>query len=90
MFKVSVTEVMQLRDSLGMKIKSPGKKKPIVETVSGCVREDSTGALVEKERLLDRQNNRYRECVKRDNGNVIRDVDEPLNQRTGHGSVKLR
>lgn len=42
-------------------------------------------------RLIDRENNRYVETIKRhSSGEVLRHVDEPLSEHLGHGSAKRR
>jgi hypothetical protein len=41
-------------------------------------------------RIIDREGNRYRKLIVRPNGAVVVDVDEPLDQHTGHGSAKGR
>ena len=48
---------------------------------------DCGGVPFRHERLIDHQNNRYRETVTaRETGEVIHHCDEPLTNHTGHGS----
>ncbi len=75
---------------LGFKHKRPGSKKPIAEGFTGRELRKSVGDFVDKERLIDRENDRYREKVVTDSGEVIRDVDEPLSEHTDRGSAKLK
>lgn len=89
-FDVHVTESIILRDSLSMKHKRPGKKKPIAESFSGSERRKSVGDYVNKERLIDRENDRYKERVVTEDGEVLRNVDEPLSAHHGRGSAKLK
>ena len=45
--------------------------------------------MIQKERLIDRKSDRYKELVKDlETGEVIHETDEPLSQHTGHGSAK--
>jgi hypothetical protein len=47
------------------------------------------GHLMEKERIIDRKNNNYKELVvNTDTGEVVRDVEQPLSEHTGRGSAK--
>jgi hypothetical protein len=47
------------------------------------------GHLMEKERILDRENNCYKEqVVDTDTGEVVRYVDGPLSDHIGHGTEK--
>jgi hypothetical protein len=51
---------------------------------------DVSGRLMKKERVFDRQNNIYTErVVDSDTDEIVRDVQEPLSDHTGHGSAKL-
>lgn len=50
---------------------------------------NAKGHLMQKERIIDRKNNMYKErVVDSDTGSVIRDVEHPLSEHTGHGSAK--
>jgi hypothetical protein len=42
------------------------------------------------ERLIDRKNNLYKEYIKDEHGNIIKNVIEPLSDHTGHGSAKKK
>lgn len=49
-----------------------------------------TGQLVHKVRIIDRENNKYKELVSdADTGEIIRDVEQPLTDHTEHGSAKF-
>ena len=51
----------------------------------------SSGSMVSKDRIIDRQNNSYREkVVNVDTGEVLKDVSHPLTEHTGHGSDKAK
>src|ERR1700676_4577192 len=88
-FGVSITETLECHDSVAFKQKRPGYKKPIAEGISGDAYFGKESKWVKKERLIDRQANRYRENVTDPvTGEVIHHCDEALDQHTGHGSEK--
>jgi hypothetical protein len=80
--------MVQVRASVTAKQKRPGVKKPLTEIFTGSEPRRSVGDFVTKERVIDRANDRYREKVVTDEGEVLRDVDEPLSQHKGRGSDK--
>jgi hypothetical protein len=73
-----------------MKHKRPGNRKPIAESFSGSQLRKADGDYVDKERLIDRENDRYKERVVTEDGEVLRDVDEPLRVHQGRGSAKFK
>jgi len=49
------------------------------------------GNLMQKERIIDRKNNIYKELVvNTDTGEVVRDVEHPLTDHKGHGYAKYK
>jgi hypothetical protein len=42
------------------------------------------------ERVIDWTNNLYKELIKDNDGNIITDVEEPLDKHQGHGSAKYK
>ena len=49
------------------------------------------GNLMGKERIIDRKNNYYKELVvNTDTGEIVRDIEQPLSDHTGHGSAKRK
>ena len=48
---------------IGYSLKKEGVKKPIVESIHRLETQVSTGRLVEKSRLIDRENDRYAEHI---------------------------
>jgi hypothetical protein len=64
-----------------------GNKEPVLEGKSGESR-SADGTWAERERAVDRENNRYREKVTLASGEVVQDVDGPLDEHRGHGSAK--
>lgn len=82
-------ETLVLREKLGLKHKRPGHKKPIYESVSGDDLHRNSGKWSKLKREIDRENNRYREIIVDPiNGEVLRQVNEPLSEHTGRGSAK--
>lgn len=88
------TVTTKVRDTLKGKLKDPsrtGKAKVRQEFVYGADKRHSKDDYVYKERVIDKDNNRYRELVKEeDTGEIIRDIDQPLTDHTGHGSAKFK
>jgi hypothetical protein len=88
-FSVEIRETVTLRSKLGLKHKRPGFKKPIYEEVSGDDLHRKTGLWSRLLRVIDRQNNRYKEeIIESETGKVLRVIDEPLTDHTGRGSAK--
>lgn len=80
---------MEMHSKLGAKAKHPGDKKPFIEQVTGDDVRRSTGTWVKHDRVIDRENNRYKEdVVDPKTGEVIHHCDEPLSEHTGHGDAK--
>ena len=67
--------------------KSGGRSRPAQEQWSGD-EQSADGIWRDRQRVVDRENNRYVERMTDPNGTVIRDVDEPLDQHLRHGSDK--
>ena len=73
----------------GFSNKQPGKKKPAVEFKAGQEKSTAYNKWVNKNRVIDRENNRYFECVvDPDTGEIIHECCEPLTEHFGHGSAK--
>jgi hypothetical protein len=73
----------------GLKQKRPRFKKPIYEAVRGDDLHRKTGLWSKLLRVIDRQNNRYKEEIVNSNtGEVLRSVDEALTDHVGRGSAK--
>jgi len=88
-FNVSITEQLTFHASLGFKAKRQGERKPHVEGKSGDDLHRETGRWMKKDRLIDRENDHYKEVVTDpESGNVIRYCEEPLSEHRGHGSAK--
>jgi hypothetical protein len=85
---IELEERVEVHEMLGVKAKSQGKEKPILEMKSGEELRVSRGDWVSKERRIDRENDHYMEKVVDEDGNVIREVSERLSDHIGHGSAK--
>jgi len=74
-----------------MKGKHPEGKKPFIEQVSGDDYNRDIGEWRKLERVIDRDNDAYKEVITDPKtGKVIKHCEEPLSKHTGHGSAKLR
>ena len=88
-FSMQVEETLSLREKLGLKHKRPGHKKPIYESLSGDDLYRETGQWNKLLREIDRENDRYKEVIiNPENGDVLRQCDEPLSKHVGRGSAK--
>ncbi len=85
-------ESFNIRDKFEAKAKNdalPSKKKIVFEYQQGFDRSQVTeSGYVQKERLIDRKNDKYKEVVKDDNGKIIHHCEEPLSDHYGHGTAK--
>ena len=87
--QVSISESIVVREKLGMKTKHEEAKKPYIESVSGDDLHRKTGKWMKLSRLIDRENNLYKEEVKDlATGDIVHRCDEPLSDHRGHGSAK--
>lgn len=87
--QVSISESVMIREKLGMKGKHKGEKKPFIESVSGDDLHRKTGKWMKLTRMIDRDNNQYKEEVKDpETGDTIHRCEEPLSDHMGHGSAK--
>ena len=88
-FGVTLGASIELHSKIAYKAKAGGKGRPFVEGVDGDDQHKATGRWNVLSRRIDRRRNRYRErIVDGETGEVIRDVDEPLTDHSGHGSAK--
>lgn len=88
-FNVEISEHMTIREKIGMKLKSPGDRKPKFESVSGEDLHQKTGKWNKIERRIDRDNNKYMEkIVDPTTGEIIHLCDEPLTEHQNRGSAK--
>lgn len=87
--QVSISERVVIREKLGLKARHKDAKKPYIESVSGDDLHRKTGKWMKLSRLIDRENNHYREEIKDPStGEIIHHCEEPLSDHKGHGSAK--
>jgi hypothetical protein len=90
-FNVEIHETVTARTKLGLKHKRQGLRKPIYEEVSGEDLHRKTGLWSKLLRIIDRQNNRYKEeIINSETGEVLRTVDHPLTDHVDRGSAKKK
>jgi hypothetical protein len=88
-FNASIQETLIIREKIGLKLKRPGNKKPIYESVSGDDLFRATGQWNKLTREIDRENDLYKELIiNGETGEVIRDCQEPLTEHVNRGSDK--
>ena len=79
-------------DAAKMKVKDPAfprKKNPRLEQFSGADLRKSDGRWMQKERIIDRDRDYYKEVVIDPiDGTVVHHNEEPLSEHFGHGSAK--
>ncbi len=89
-FGAHLFEPTTLHQKLAVKAKHPGSKRAFLESVAGDDLHRDSGNWSHVERVIDRSANRYRERIVSENGEVVREVDEPLTAHRGRGSAKAR
>jgi hypothetical protein len=82
-----------VRDHISFKAKDNSRRskdKLRITFKSGWEIRRSQGDYVYREYEINRDTRRAREFIRDKSGNVIKDVDEPLTDHTGHGSNKFK
>lgn len=80
---------MVLHEKLGTKAKRKDKGKPFVEQVSGDDFQRKSEKWVHIDRIIDREQDIYKELVTDPKtGEIIHKCEEPLSKHQGHGSAK--
>ncbi len=91
---INIEETVHLSDSMKGKVKNSkysSKRNPRIEFITGTDIRKDNNRLVEKYRLVDKNKNLYKEkIIDKETGEIIKDVEEPLDQHQGHGSAKFR
>lgn len=88
-FAVSVEATLVTRASVSYKAKHPGAKKPHAEGFSGHQIHRKSGRWMEKQRLIDRDQDKYKELVTdSETGQIVHQCEEPLSKHIGHGSAR--
>lgn len=90
---IAIQDKIKVRDQIRGKAKDdnfPGKRKIRREFIVGSETRACDGKWVHKERIIDKENNRYKETViDEETGEIIHESDEPLEKHQGHGSAKF-
>lgn len=83
-----IHENMQVHEGFRAKSFPPNSRKFETDVQSGEF-SDKDGKIVNKNRVIDRNNDIYSEKIVDESGNVLRDVNEKLTDHIGHGSAKF-
>lgn len=85
---------IEIHDSVRGRLKDPSlpaKKNPRIDFFQGDDLRKADGRWMEKERVIDRDKNLYREVVvDPKTGEVVHRNEEPLSDHFGHGSDKVK
>jgi hypothetical protein len=91
-FSRAAATTADFKEKVGLKVKDPlltGKNKIRTEQVCGDELNHTTGKWIKKERVIDRQNDKYFESViDPETGETLHHCDQPLSEHFGHGSAK--
>ena len=80
-----------MRDGWALKAKRPTEKRPYIEDMAIPDYSRSRKKVVHLQRVIDRDNDQYREKVTDyESGEIIHHCEEPLSQHQGHGSAKQK
>ncbi len=89
--EIRVSDAITIREWLKNRAKQQGIKGYVFEVISGEEFYRDQGKWVLKERIIDWQNDWYREVVTdSETGAIIQECSEPLSKHRGHGSAKRR
>lgn len=85
---------VEAHDNVRLKVKDPalsGKKNPRLDQFAGADLRKSDGRWMQKERIIDRDRDYYKEVViDPSDGTVVHKNEEPLSEHFGHGSAKTK
>jgi hypothetical protein len=82
---------ISMQAKLGLKAKRRFSKKPFLEVILGADLYKKTQKWMQRERIIDREKDLYREVVTDPKkGEIIHKCEEPLSEHVGHGSAKKR
>lgn len=83
---------IEAHDNVRMKLKDPSlpsKKNPRLDQFAGADLRKSDGRWMQKERIIDRDRDLYKEVVvDPKDGTIVHQNEEPLSDHFGHGSAK--
>lgn len=88
-YHASISESVVARDGIGVKAKRARERKPYIEDMAAPDYSRSLEKVVHRERMIDRDNDRYVEKITDyESGEVVHHCEEPLSQHQGHGNAK--
>lgn len=88
-FKVLIQSKLFIKSKLRIKGKRGGKGKPFLESIKGDDLFRKLGKWMKFERIIDQENDRYREIITDpDTGKIVHKCEESLSKHTGRGSAK--
>src|SRR5260370_15796563 len=88
-FNVSIVESVTVRERYGMKLKRPGIRRPVWESVNGAEFHRDTARWHHVVRDIGREDDTYEELITDpETGEVIRHCKEPLSKHIGRGDAK--
>jgi len=86
--KIAVSDTIKAYSFVHLKDKIKGKKKGKRDIYAGADLYKKTGDWNHIDRVIDRENDLYKEIIKDKDGNIIRQNIEPLSRHKGHGFTK--
>lgn len=88
-FDLKLDETVKARAGLGYKLKRSGAVgRAAYESKNVWEHNFDHDEVVNVQRVIDRESDRYSECIKTESGKILRQVDEPLSEHWGHGDAK--
>ena len=86
-YQIALSETLTFHESLSIKQRRPGVKKPLVEATEGDSYHRDSGTWSKLLQRIDRtvRPHRYTKKVVGEDGTVYKDVDVPLGDQSAHG-----
>jgi hypothetical protein len=89
-FEITVSDSLQMHSQVNIKARYGNAGRPYLESKAGDDLFRKTGEWNSLERVIDRENDLYKEVISNpQTGEVIRHCEEPLSQHQSHGSAKV-
>ena len=90
-FEITISESLQMHEQVNIKSRYGNAGKVYLESKAGDDFFRKTGEWNSLERVIDHENDVYREVITNPRtGELIRHVEEPLSEHQGHGSAKVK